>query len=64
MKKTILILLAVALFGNACQEEPTPASLNKIRLSWSDDPATTMTIGWDQVDGEALNVYSCSGHTY
>lgn len=55
--RTIIILLAVALLGNACQEELTPASINKIRLAWNDDPATTMTIGWDQFAGDGPVVY-------
>lgn len=57
MKRTLFLLLAVAAFCNACQEELTPASIDKIRLAWNDDPATTMTIGWDQVNGEAPVVY-------
>lgn len=55
--QTLILLLAVALLGNACQEDLTPASIDKIRLVWTDDPASTMTIGWDQFAGEAPVVY-------
>lgn len=58
-QKTLFLLLAVVLLCNACKEELelTQASLDKIRLVWNDDPATTMTIGWDQFAGEAPMVY-------
>ena len=32
-------------------------SIKRIRLSWTDDPATTMTIGWDQIKGSDPVVY-------
>jgi hypothetical protein len=31
-------------------EEEAP-SVDKVRAMWNDDPATTMVIGWDQLDG-------------
>ena len=31
-------------------DEESP-SIGKVRASWNDDPATTMVIGWDQLDG-------------
>ena len=33
------------------------AAVNKIRLSWTDDPTTTMCIGWDQISGDDPVVY-------
>lgn len=55
-------VFAVFLLGTGCQrqlasESFTAASLDKIRLSWTDDPETTMTIGWDQFGGENPKVY-------
>ena len=33
------------------------ARVNKFRLSWREDPSTTMVIGWHQVSGENPTVY-------
>ena len=33
-------------------EEERP-SIEKIKATWNDDPATTMVVSWDQVDGES-----------
>lgn len=60
MKHNVFILigvLAIFVLGTGCQQkiaqEKLPApSLDKIRLSWTDNPETTITIGWDQLDGE------------
>ena len=58
MKKQLIIFLtAIAVIFGACKKEFTPASLDKIRLAWNDDPGTTVTIGWDQFDGENPEVY-------
>jgi len=51
-----LALIIIAL-GNGCNEEYALSSVDKIRLSWNDSPATTLTIGWDQVSGENPIVY-------
>ena len=57
--KNILIIFVIAVFlsGSGCSQEFTPASLDKIRLVWNDDPETTITIGWDQFGGEHPQVY-------
>ncbi len=47
--------LAPALHVTYIGERQT-ASSDKIRLSWSDDPATTMTIIWDQSDDAEANL--------
>lgn len=65
MKKILFIcFLGATLLVSSCKTFTdnskttyTPASLNKIRLSWTDDPTTTMTIGWDQIKGEKPIVY-------
>ena len=36
---------------------PAEAKTDKYRLSWRDDPATTMVIGWNQVSGHAATVH-------
>ena len=50
--KIFLPAIFLLLLAGACKKEHEPASLDKIRLVWNEDPATTMTIGWDQVEGE------------
>jgi len=58
MKNNLFIyVIAILLLGSSCKKEYTPVSLDKIRLSWNYDPATTITIGWDQVGGENPEVY-------
>ncbi|MEE9461044.1 MAG: metallophosphoesterase family protein [Bacteroidales bacterium] len=47
-----IYVIALFLVASSCKKAYPPASLNKIRLSWNDDPSTTLTIGWDQFDGE------------
>jgi len=36
---------------------PVSATNDKYRLSWRDDPATTMVIGWNQIDGANPTVH-------
>ena len=36
---------------------PISANTDKYRCMWLDDPATTMTIGWNQISGESPTVY-------
>ncbi|HEC43908.1 MAG TPA: metallophosphoesterase family protein [Bacteroides sp.] len=58
MKKGILIIFtAIAVIFGGCKQEFTPASLDKIRLAWNDNPETTVTIGWDQLGAENPVVY-------
>ncbi len=47
-----IYVIALFLIASSCKKEYPPAGLNKIRLSWNDDPSTTLTIGWDQFEGE------------
>ena len=42
---------------------PAPASADRIRLVWLNDPSTTVTIGWDQVSGsDAVVKYGTVDH--
>jgi hypothetical protein len=50
-------LIALILLATACTQNYPPASVNKIRVSWTDDPTTTFTIGWDQTTGKNAVVY-------
>jgi hypothetical protein len=38
------------------------ATTDMHRLTWTDDPATTMTVGWRQIDGEAKVYYDVVDH--
>ena len=45
----IAIVLFSTLLINGCRKAPeTPASSDKYRLVWNDDPATNITVAWDQ----------------
>ena len=58
IKKYLFIYVIGALLIVSCaKKEYGPANVNKIRLSWTDDPTTTMTIGWDQLDGKNSTIY-------
>jgi len=51
-----LVFLIIA--GNICFNSLNSiAAVNKIRLSWIDDPTTTICIGWDQISGDNPIVY-------
>jgi hypothetical protein len=50
-------LIALVLFATACTKNYPPTSIDKIRVSWTDDPATTFTIGWDENSGKNPVVY-------
>jgi len=54
----ILILIQVAIVAlTSCRLAPTErAASDKYRLVWNDDPASTMTIIWDQLEGEQSHV--------
>ena len=52
--KGFIQIIAIFLFFTAQQTE---AATNKYRIMWRDDPATTMTIGWNQVSGSSPIVY-------
>ena len=47
----IFLLIALLLTATAVQAES-----DKYRLSWTDDPATTATLGWCQVSGDAVGI--------
>ncbi len=55
--KSISYLIVILAIGSSCTKEYSPASLDKIRLVWTENPATTITIGWDQLAGENPVVY-------
>ncbi|MCH7658709.1 MAG: metallophosphoesterase family protein [Bacteroidetes bacterium] len=58
MKNNLFIyVITFLLLGSGCKKEYTPVSMDKIRLSWNYNPATTITIGWDQIGGENPKVY-------
>jgi len=51
-----VILTHVILFS--CRKAPEDfASSDKYRLVWTDDPSTTITLAWDQLDGHTAEVY-------
>ena len=52
--KGFIQCIAIFLFFAAQQTE---AATNKYRIMWRDNPATTMTIGWNQVSGSDAVVY-------
>lgn len=43
--------LPILLLFLFCWTAPAEAMVNKFRLTWREDPSTTMVIGWDQVSG-------------
>lgn len=61
----ILIPISLALIFNFCSikpkisppEKPTTPSTARYRLVWNDDPASTITIAWDQIRGKNSSVY-------
>ena len=58
MNSKLFITLAIfAYIFTACEKEYEPASIDKIRLAWNDNPETTITIGWDQLGAENPQVY-------
>ena len=57
-RKTIASLMTatLALFLLVLLDLPAHAETDKYRLVWTDDPTTTITIGWGQVSGTATGV--------
>ncbi len=55
--KTIFLISVLLYLFAACNTVNDPAAVNKIRLSWTDDPATTITIGWNQIQSKNPIVY-------
>ena len=55
LKKCFLLTFA-ALFIVAGNFQPAQAASDKYRLAWTDDPATTMTIGWCQISGTPAEI--------
>jgi len=54
----LFLLIAVTGFFSACHTLPEEyASSDKYRLIWNDDPATTVTLAWDQREEGAPVVY-------
>ena len=52
-----LFLFTTILFYSCQQPVYEPAASDKYRLAWNDDPATTMTVIWDQLKGNDPKVY-------
>lgn len=55
LSKTLLALSLAAVLSTplvAAVKPSTPGGADLIRLTWTDDPATTMTIGWRQASGD------------
>jgi hypothetical protein len=63
MKQSLRIILLVSLIlpqliFNSCRKVPEDfAASDKYRLVWTDDPSTTITIAWDQLDGSTAEVF-------
>lgn len=53
MKNVSRLFAALPMLGTALllSAGPVEAATDKVRLVWSDDPATTMTVGWRQMSG-------------
>lgn len=56
---TLLLLCSLCLTGCKSYDQPeVPLSAtDKTRLVWDDDPTSTMTVIWDQLEGEPATVY-------
>lgn len=52
-----LLLFSTILFYSCQPQVYEPAASDKYRLVWNDDPATTMTVIWDQLKGNNPKVY-------
>ena len=55
-QKLTFLFCAILMFCILCPE-PILGVTNKYRLTWRDDPSTTMVIGWVQVSGNAPKVH-------
>ena len=55
--KLFIGLVVFSYLYTACDKVYEPVSIDKIRLVWNDDPATAISIGWDQLTGENPVVY-------
>ena len=57
-KMICIALIGVAMAAlTSCMQVPTGfAASDKYRLVWNDDPTSTMTIIWDQLEGEHASV--------
>jgi hypothetical protein len=51
------MVLGSLLLASLVWSSPGLAAHGRYRLTWRDDPATTMVIGWEQVGGEDPRVY-------
>jgi hypothetical protein len=53
----LLALMLLIISITACQKVPEEfAASDKYRLVWNDDPTSTMTIAWDQLEGNSAEV--------
>ncbi|MCK5338858.1 MAG: hypothetical protein KAJ50_08605, partial [Bacteroidales bacterium] len=49
----ITTVISLLLFTTSCHEVSKDlASSDKYRLIWNDDPTTTVSIAWNQIEGE------------
>lgn len=55
--KSIFYMCIVFIYGSLRCQEHLPVSVDKIRLTWNDDPTGSVTIGWDQLYGKDPIVY-------
>ncbi len=53
----LIIIAASIILAFFQQADYKPAASDKYRLAWDDDPATTMTIIWDQLKGNDSKVH-------
>jgi hypothetical protein len=54
----VLTLLLLGLFVSSCRKTPDQfAASDKYRLVWTDDPTSTITIAWDQLEASEAIVY-------
>jgi len=58
LKRTIILsVILIPILLNSCKNVPEEMGASeKIRLVWTADPATTITIAWNQADGAAAEV--------
>ena len=54
--KNLLTSILFAFFIIGCSVPKEFAASNKYRLIWNDDPTSTMTVAWDQLEGKSVKV--------
>lgn len=57
-RSALLSVILIQLLSYSCKSVPEEfGASDKIRLVWTDDPATSITVAWDQTDGTTAEVY-------